>query len=153
MRLALGTDWSFRLRAASVQFSRSVMSDSLLSHGLQHIRLPCPAPTPRTCSNSWLHSQSFLHNLCKQGDIFSLPSSCLSPFFPSSFLLFFYFIPSFVYYIYLYVPLFCTGSLGWLVVCLWSTVSLSSVWRWAFHPGQIKPVSPLDSNTEKAVES
>ena len=104
MRLALGTDWSFRLRAASVQFSRSVMSDSLLSHGLQHIRLPCPAPTPRTCSNSWLHSQSFLHNLCKQGDIFSLPSSCLSPFFPSSFLLFFIsFLPLSITFIYMYL--------------------------------------------------
>ena len=27
---------------SSVQFSRSVMSDSLRSHGLQHARLPCP---------------------------------------------------------------------------------------------------------------
>ena len=102
MRLALGTDWSFRLRAASVQFSRSVMSNSLLSHGLQHTRLPCPAPTPRACSNSWLHSQSFLRNLCKQGDIFSLPSSCLSPFFPSSFLLFFLF-HSFLCLLYLFI--------------------------------------------------
>ena len=44
----------------SVQFSCSVVSDSLLSHGLQHARLPCPPPTPRTCSNScplnrWCH--------------------------------------------------------------------------------------------------
>ena len=30
----------------SVQFSRSVMSDSLRPHGLQHARLPCPSPTP-----------------------------------------------------------------------------------------------------------
>ena len=30
----------------SVQFSRSVMSDSLRPHGLQHTRLPCPSPTP-----------------------------------------------------------------------------------------------------------
>ena len=37
----------------SVQFSRSVMSDSLQPHGLQHTRLPCPSPTPRTCSNSY----------------------------------------------------------------------------------------------------
>ena len=157
MRLALGTDWRFRLRAASVQFSRSVMSNSLLSHGLQHTRLPCPAPNPRACSNSWLHSQSrlciFTQSLQAGGYI--LPPIILSlsvlPFFLPSF--FFYFIPSFVYYIYLYVALFCTGSLGWLVVCLWSTVSLSSVWRWAFHPGQIKPESPLDINTERAVES
>ena len=27
-------------------FSRSVVSDSQLSHGLQHARLPCPSPTP-----------------------------------------------------------------------------------------------------------
>ena len=34
------------------QFSHSVMSDSLRSHGLQHVRLSCPSPTPATCSNS-----------------------------------------------------------------------------------------------------
>ena len=44
----------------SVQFSHSVMSDSLQPHGLQHTRLPCPSPTPRACSNScpssrWCH--------------------------------------------------------------------------------------------------
>ena len=37
---------------ASVQFSRSVMSDSLWPHGLQHARLPCLSPTPGACSNS-----------------------------------------------------------------------------------------------------
>ena len=36
----------------SLQFSCSVMSDSLRSHGLQHPRLPCPSPTPRVCSDS-----------------------------------------------------------------------------------------------------
>ena len=30
-----------------VQFSCSVMSDSLQPHGLQHARPPCPLPTPR----------------------------------------------------------------------------------------------------------
>ena len=44
----------------SVQFSHSVVSNSLGPHGLQHTRLPCPSPTPRTCSNScplsrWCH--------------------------------------------------------------------------------------------------
>jgi len=34
------------------QFSRSVVSDSLRPHELQHTRLPCPSPTPRACSNS-----------------------------------------------------------------------------------------------------
>ena len=37
---------------SSVQFSHSVMSDSLWPHGLQHARLPCPSPTPRVYSNS-----------------------------------------------------------------------------------------------------
>ena len=36
----------------SVQFSRSVMSDSLRSHGLQHTRPPCPSPTPGVYPNS-----------------------------------------------------------------------------------------------------
>ena len=35
-----------------VQFSRSVVSDSLRPHGLQHDRPPYPSPTPRVCSNS-----------------------------------------------------------------------------------------------------
>ena len=44
----------------SVQFSRSVVSDSLWPHGLQHARLPCPSPTPGAYSNScplsrWWH--------------------------------------------------------------------------------------------------
>ena len=41
----------------SVQFSRSVVSDSLQSHGLQHARLPCPSPTPGVCSNLYPSSQ------------------------------------------------------------------------------------------------
>ena len=36
----------------SVQFSCSVMSDSLQPCGLQHTRPPCPSPTPRAYSNS-----------------------------------------------------------------------------------------------------
>ena len=34
------------------QFSHSVVSNSLRSHGLQHARPPCPLPTPGACSNS-----------------------------------------------------------------------------------------------------
>ena len=37
-------------------FSRSVVSDSLWRHRLQHSRLPCPAPSPRACSDSCLLS-------------------------------------------------------------------------------------------------
>ena len=44
----------------SVQFSRSVVFNSLQPRGLQHVRLPCPSPTPAACSNScplsrWCH--------------------------------------------------------------------------------------------------
>ena len=37
---------------ASVQFSRSVVSDSLQPDGLQHFRLPCSSPTPGVYPNS-----------------------------------------------------------------------------------------------------
>ena len=36
----------------SLQFNRSVMSDSLQPHELQHARPPCPSPTPRVHPNS-----------------------------------------------------------------------------------------------------
>ena len=36
---------------SSVQFSLSVMSDSLRPHEPQHARPPCPSPTPRVHSN------------------------------------------------------------------------------------------------------
>ena len=44
----------------SVQFSRSVVSDSLPPHELQHTRPPCPSPTPGVNPNScplsqWCH--------------------------------------------------------------------------------------------------
>ena len=44
----------------SVQFSHSVMSESLRPHGLQHARPPCPLPTPGVYSDScplswWCH--------------------------------------------------------------------------------------------------
>ena len=35
----------------------SVVSDSLQPHGLQHARLPCPSPSPRSYSNSYPLSQ------------------------------------------------------------------------------------------------
>ena len=48
----------------SVQFSRSVVSDSLRPHGLQCARLPCPSPTPRVYSNScplsWMPSNHLI---------------------------------------------------------------------------------------------
>ena len=53
------------LQSSSVQFSRSVMSDSSQPQGLQHARPPCPSPTPRVYPNSsplsqWCHPTSHL---------------------------------------------------------------------------------------------
>ena len=50
----------FYLTVVSVQFSRSVLSNSLWPHGLQHARPPCLSPTAGACSNScpsswWCH--------------------------------------------------------------------------------------------------
>ena len=42
----------FPLLFSSVQFSLSVVSDSLRPHRLQHARLPCPTLTPRVYSHS-----------------------------------------------------------------------------------------------------
>ena len=47
-------------RKGSVQFSHSVVFDSLRLHGVQHTRPPCPSPNPRIYSNScplswWCH--------------------------------------------------------------------------------------------------
>ena len=65
---------------SSVQFSGTVVSDSLWPHGPQYARPPCPSPTPRACSNScpssrWCHptisSSVFPFPSCLQ----SLPAS------------------------------------------------------------------------------
>ena len=62
--------WKIKLQKYSVcactqlplhlQFSHSVVSNSLQPHGLQHARPPCPSPTPGVYSNScpscwWCH--------------------------------------------------------------------------------------------------
>ena len=51
---------SWQLLLLILQFSRSVMSDSLRPRGLQHARPPCPSPAPGVYSNScplsrWCH--------------------------------------------------------------------------------------------------
>ena len=49
-------DWkgqfSFQSQRSSVQFSSSVVSDSLRPHESQHARPPCPSPTPGVHSDS-----------------------------------------------------------------------------------------------------
>ena len=74
-------------RFSSVQFSSSVVSDSLQPHGLQHASLPCPSPTPRAYSNSrpshhWRHptiypllSPSPAFNLSQHQGLFQRVSS------------------------------------------------------------------------------
>ena len=71
---------------SSVQFGRSVVSDSLPPHRLKHAKLPCPSPTPGACSNScpsspWCHptiSSSVIPFSCR------LQSSPASGSFPMS---------------------------------------------------------------------
>ena len=67
------------LKGSSVQFSCSVVSNSLQTHGLQHARPPCPSQTPGVYSNScplswWCHltiSSSVVPFSCHQ----SFPAS------------------------------------------------------------------------------
>ena len=70
--------WQLQL-FSSVQFNRSVVSDPLRHHGLQHARLPCPSPIPRVYSNScplsgWCH-QTISSSI--------VPFSCLQSFLAS----------------------------------------------------------------------
>ena len=58
MPLCNGAMWSCQFHV--IQYSCSVMSDSLRPHGLQHTRPPCPPSTPGAYSNScplsqWCH--------------------------------------------------------------------------------------------------
>ena len=58
--LASISKWIHFSIVSSVQFSRTVMSDSLRPHEQQHTRPPCPSPTPRVhagsrSSSQWCH--------------------------------------------------------------------------------------------------
>ena len=73
----------------SVQFSHSVMSDSLWPHKLQHARPPCPSPAPGVYSSScplsrWCHPaisssvvpfSSCTHSLPASGSFFQWVNS------------------------------------------------------------------------------
>ena len=63
----------------SVQFSSSVVSDSLWPHELQHTRPPCPSPNPRVYSNLSSSSQ-WCHPTISSSVI---PFSSLPPIPPS----------------------------------------------------------------------
>ena len=47
----------------SVQFSHSVMSDSLRPHESQHARPPCPSPTPGVHSESYSFTFAVVQSL------------------------------------------------------------------------------------------
>ena len=55
--MASGLITSWEVRFSSVQFSRSVVSDSLRPHKSQHARPPCPSPSPGVHSDSRPSSQ------------------------------------------------------------------------------------------------
>ena len=64
-------------QCSSVQFSCSVVSDSLWPHGLQHARPPCPSPTPGIYSN-WCPLSRWSHPAITSSVV---PfSSCLQSF-------------------------------------------------------------------------
>ena len=58
----------------SVQFSCSVVSNSLRPHGLQHARPPCPLPPPRVYSNSCPLSWDAINHLILCRPLLLLPS-------------------------------------------------------------------------------
>ena len=64
-------------KQVSVQFSHSVVSDSLWHRGLQHVRLRWPSPTPRACSNSC--PSSWWHHPINSSSVVPF-SSCLQSF-------------------------------------------------------------------------
>ena len=66
--------------SSTVQFSCSVMSDSLWPHGPQHARPLCPWPTLKACSNSCLSSR-WCHPTISSSVV---PFSYHLQFFPAS---------------------------------------------------------------------
>ena len=84
-------EWAIQCTSNSVQFSHSVVSDSLWPHGLQHARLPCPSSTPGACLNSypssrWCHPTSSSSIIPFSSHLQSFPASGsfpMSQFFTS----------------------------------------------------------------------
>ena len=68
---------SIHVAISSVQFSCSVMSNSLWPQGLQHARPPCPSPSPRVYSSSSPLSRWCHPNISSSAVPFS---SCLQSF-------------------------------------------------------------------------
>ena len=75
-----GKQFIWELWKSSVQFNRSVMSNSLRPHGLQHARPPCPSSTSGPYSNSCPSSQ-WCHPTISASVI---PFSSCFQYFPAS---------------------------------------------------------------------
>ena len=78
------------LKPLTLLYSHSVISSSLRPHELQHSRLPCPSPSPRSCSNScplseWCHPTISFSVVSFSSCFQSFPASesFLSQFFAS----------------------------------------------------------------------
>ena len=140
---------TFRWSLGSIQFNRSVMSDSLQPHGPQHARLPCPPPTPRACSNACPSSQWCHPNILSSVISFS---SCLQSFLASgSFLMSQLFTSDgqnigtsasasvLPMNIQGWVPLILTGLISWQSKELSRVFSKTTVQKHQFLGAQFKP--------------
>ena len=77
----VNTTYSFWIVSSyAIQFSRSVVSDSLRPHESQHTRPPCPSTTPRVYSNSCPSSQ-WCHPAISSSVV---PFSCCPQSLPAS---------------------------------------------------------------------
>ena len=75
--ISISCIWMLNPIISSVQFSRSVVSNSLRPHELQHARPPCPSLTPGVYSNScplclWCHVSIESHRLWSPSPAFNL---------------------------------------------------------------------------------
>ena len=118
----------------SVQFSCSVVFDSLRLHELQHARPPCPSPTPRVYSSSYPSSQ-----WCHPAILSSVvPFSSCPPSLPASetwkFFVIFIITHTTVYLLCAYSHVWVFGlvptSLFWFVIL---SFSLSVHFNLSFH--------------------
>ena len=106
----------------TVQFSCSVMSDSLWTPGLQHARPPCPSPPPRVYPNSsplsrWCHPTISSSVIPFSSCLRSFPASGsfqMSQFFASG-----------------------AKVLEWGAIATWGWVNSES-WCWTGRPGMLQ---------------